>query len=394
MPKSGTGPPHALEMYGSRSDIMRIGIDFHSAEREGTGNCSYIRNLVESLLALDRENDYILYVSDGNHPYLRRFEGRPRLRLHPLGTRLALGRWLSLGRRAQRDGVDVLHVQYVAPLFFRGRLIVSVHDLAFCDHPEFFPARLRVYLKTLVPLSLRRAARVVTLSEFSRRALVGRYPSCAAKVHIVPLAASLGLSGGGNIALDRTAHAEMGIRDKFILYVGRLDARKNLSALLRAFSFLKRTRRIPHQLVVTGPRDFWPSELQREWDTNEFRSDIVRTGVVAEGTLAALYSSADVLVYPSLYEGFGLPVLEAMACGCPVVCTNTSSLPEVVGDAGLLVSAGSTDALAEAILRVISDERLRADLKKKGRERARRFSWAETAKKTLAVYRQAASSLD
>lgn len=390
----GRLPSPCLEVNGARSDGMRIGIDFHTAEREGTGNCSYIRNLVESLLVLDRENDYVLYVTHREHPYLRRFEGRPRVRIQPLGTGHALGRWLTLGRRARRDGVDILHVQYVAPLFFGGRLIVSVHDLAYKDLPELFPARLRFYLRTLVPLSLRGASCVLTLSEFSRSSLAARYPSYAGKIRVIPLAASPGLRGGADRVLSPAVRRKLGIRGKFILYVGRLDARKNLSVLLQAFSSLKRTRRIPHQLVVVGRMDFWPPALQREWDRNEFKADIVRTGLVAEGNLAALYSSADVFVFPSLYEGFGLPVLEAMACGCPVVCSNTSSLPEVVGQAALLVSAGASDPLAEGILRIISDRRLRTGLKKKGLERARRFSWMKTAKETLAVYRQAGAAFN
>ncbi len=367
---------------------MRIGIDFHHAEREGTGNCSYIRNLFEALLGLEPDNDYFLYVWDPCHAYYDRFRDRERVRLRPLWSRSAPGRLASLGVLARKDKVDVLHVQYVAPLFFRGPLVVSVHDLAFLDRPECFPRSVRAYLKALVPAGLRRAAQVMTLSEFSRRALAARFPGCADKVHVGPLAACPRLSRPGT-RRDRDLQA-IGVRGPFALYVGRLDARKNIPVLLKAFAMVKAEGGFGHQLVLAGPKDYWPAALDRELSRTPVREDILRTGLVSEETLARLYAAADVFVYPSLYEGFGLPVLEAMAAGCPTIASDSTSLPELVGDAGLLVPAGEPSRLAGALKRVLTDKRFRESLARKGRARAGRFSWSETARLTMAAYRRAA----
>jgi glycosyltransferase involved in cell wall biosynthesis len=367
---------------------MRIGIDFHHAEREGTGNCSYIRNLFEALLELEPASEYTLYVGNPRHPYYDRFRDRERVRLRPLWSRSVPGRLASLGILARGDKLDLLHVQYVAPPFFHGPLVVSVHDLAFLDRPECFSRPMRAYLKTLVPIGLRRAAEIMTLSEFSRKALALRFPECAAKVRVGPLAANPGLIGA-RARRRRDLHA-IGVRGPFILCVGRLDARKNIPVLLRAFAMLRAGTGRGLQLVLAGPKDYWPAALDREWSESPFRRDILRTGLVSEGTLAGLYSAADVFAYPSLYEGFGLPVLEAMAAGCPVVASNATSLPEVVGRAGLLVPPEDPVRLASALRRVLTDKRLRADLVRKGRARAARFSWSETAKRTLAAYRSAA----
>ncbi len=367
---------------------MRIGIDFHPAEREGTGNCSYIRNLVQAILEVEPRHELYLYVGDPRHPYYDRFGGADRVRLRPLLAPSAPARWLSLGLLAKRDKVDLLHVQYVAPPFFSGPLVVSVHDLAFADQPQFFPWRMRAYLGLLVPHSLRRATRVMTLSQFSRRALASRYPFCSDKIRVGPLAAAPGLARTAGRA--GTGAESVGVRGPFILYVGRLDARKNIPALVQAFSALRSAGVLEHRLVLVGPKDHWPEAMEREILTSPYRTEVVRTGVVSEEVLAGLYAAADVFVYPSLYEGFGLPVLEAMASGCPVVAMNAASIPEIVGDAGLLVSPGDTDSLAAAIRRVVSDKRLRAALIRNGKARARTYRWTETARLTLAAYREAA----
>lgn len=369
---------------------MRIGIDFHHAEREGTGNCSYIRNLFEALLGLEPENDYFLYVWDPCHAYYDRFRDRERVRLRPLWASSAPGRLASLGFLARKDKVDVLHVQYVAPPFFRGPLVVSVHDLAFLDRPECFPRPVRAYLKALVPPGLRRASEVMTLSEFSRQALASRFPGCASKVHVGPLAACPRLRRPGT--RPDSDLRSIGVRGPFILYVGRLDARKNIPVLLRAFTTLKAEGSLGHQLVLAGRKDYWPAGIERELSRSPVREDVVRPGLVSEETLAGLYASADVFVYPSLYEGFGLPVLEAMAAGCPTIASNATSLPELVGDAGLLVAAEDPSRLAGALRRVLTDGRFRKSLARKGRARAGRFSWSETARLTMAAYRRAAGA--
>jgi glycosyltransferase involved in cell wall biosynthesis len=371
---------------------MKVGIDFHAAERPGTGNCSYIRNLVECLLDQDGRNEYCLYVRDPLHPYFSRFKHRPGISLRPISVSDPV-RWLTfLGRLARRDRVDLLHVQYVPPLFYRGGLVVSVHDLSFLRHPEWFPWMKRLYLRTLVPRAIGRADLVLTISEFSRSELVARFPECASKVQVTYLAAGPGFRPPAKKRKGENPLESLGIRGRFILYVGRLDYRKNISLLLRAFSELKKRRDVPHQLVLAGPRDYVPRALRREWSACESKSETVWTGLVSDALLAELYGRAEAFVYPSRYEGFGLPVLEAMACGCPVVCSEAGSLPEIAAGAALLVPPGSPEALTEALAAIVSNSGLRAGLGGRGVERSRRFSWETTAGRTLEAYGRVAAS--
>jgi glycosyltransferase involved in cell wall biosynthesis len=368
---------------------MKIGIDFHAAEQEGSGNCTYIKNLVESLLATDRENEYFLYITDPAFPYYRQFVDRRNVHLRPLGAKDALRRIPWLGLKTRLDRVDLLHVQYVAPPFYRRKLVVSVHDLSFVDNPDYFSWGKRTYLKILVPFSLKKAGQVITISDFSRRDIISAYHIPAERIHVTHLAAHPRFKPELNPEAKRSALKKLGLQDRFLLFVGRLDVRKNIMTLLRAFSYLKRTKRIPHQLVITGKKDFLPVPLLKEIYADDIVQHVVLTGFVPDELLPTLYSLAEVFVYPSLYEGFGLPVLEAMASGCPIIASNTTSFPEIVGEAGLLVNPRLWEGLAEAIWTVISDETLRADLRQKSLAQSQKFRWAETAQKTMNVYKKA-----
>ena len=368
---------------------MKIGIDFHAAEQAGSGNCTYIRNLVESLLATDRDNEYFLYIMDPAFPYYRQFADRRNVHLRPIGAKEALRRIPRLGLKTRLDRVDLLHVQYVAPPFYRGKLVVSIHDLSFVGNPNFFSWGKRTYLRILVPFSLKKASQVIAISDFSRQAIISTYHIPAERVHLTYLAARSGFRPEKNPDEQRSLIRKLGLRDQFLLFVGRLDVRKNILALIRAFTYLKKTKGIPHQLVITGKKDFLPVPLLKEIFADDIAQHIILTGFVPDELLPTLYSLAEVFVYPSLYEGFGLPVLEAMASGCPVIASNTTSLPEIVEEAGLLVNPRLWEGLAEAIWKVISDDTLRADLKRKSLAQSQKFRWAETAQKTMSVYKKA-----
>ena len=368
---------------------MKVGIDFHAAEQEGTGNCSYIRNLVEALIGLGSSDEFFLYITDPALAYFQRFQGLPRVHLRGLAGSNAVRRLVSLGRQASADRLDVLHVQYVAPPFYKGKLIVSVHDLAFVRNPRWFPLAKRFYLRTLVPRSLRRSSQVITLSQFSRQEIVRVYPFCAERTHVTPLAAGPRFRPGQGSPEEAAALGALGINKEYLLYVGRLNVRKNIPALLAAFACLKRTQGIPHQLVLAGPGDFWPGRGRNGRRKGDgLGPQAVWAGLVPEDLLPTLYSRASVFIFPSLYEGFGLPILEAMACGCPVVASRAASIPEIAGEAAVLVFPPEPGRLAEAVHRILADPKLREHLRLKGLERSGRFQWSDTAQKTSAIYRR------
>ena len=364
---------------------MRIGIDFHLAEKEGTGNCTYMRNLVESLVRIDRENEYFLYVTDSGYAYYRTFAGFTNVRLRPLKVSSPLLRIPLLGLMTYLDRIDILHANYYGPPFFRGQLLLTVHDLSFLFIPECFTTFERLKDQFLVPKNIRKAGKVLTVSEFSKQDIVRTY-------HVPPEHVEVAYNGASPIfrpVLDREAAAltlkGYGVSGKYILYVGRLNKRKNLASLLTAFIELKETKQIPHLLVVAGIKDFLPGDELERIDSSPFKEDIRFTGYLPEEHLPLFYGLADLFVYPSLYEGFGLPCLEAMRCGCPVVSSNLTSLPEVVGDAGTLVNPLDIGEMKEAIYAVISDEGRRSEMIAKGFTQADQFNWEGAARKMLDV---------
>ena len=367
---------------------MRIGIDFHSAEREGSGNYTYIRNLVDSLIKIDHENEYFLYVTNIKYPYYEQFKKIRNVRLCLTKSNNPFIRIPILGMRTFIDKIDVLHVQYIASPFHRGKLIVTIHDISFLHFPECFRKFERFRQKVLIPINIKKADKILTVSKYSREDIIKSYNVLPQTIEftyngVKPIFKPLEGLTKANEALKH-----YGISGKFIFFVGRIDARKNISSLMKAFMLLKQKKQIPHQLVISGKEDFLPRQIQEEIEISQYRKDIIFTGYLQATYLPLFYNLADVFVYPSLYEGFGLPCLEAMSCGCPVVSSNISSIPEIVNGAGLLIDPLDTEELAIAIHRVISNPKLREELKEKGLKQANQFSWDNTAQKTLEVYKE------
>ncbi|HOU77835.1 MAG TPA: glycosyltransferase family 1 protein [Syntrophales bacterium] len=363
----------------------RIGIDFHYAEREGTGNCTYMRNLVESVVAMDEERSYLLYVTQPDHPYYARFRSRKNVTLQAIAGSSAPARMLGLARATFRDRPHILHVNYYAPPFYRGKLVVTVHDISYHHLPDCFPFRERLKNELLIPFFLRRAARVLTVSEYSRQDMVAVYGAAPEKIVV-------GYNGVNPLFRpleNRREAAEIlapyGIGEDFLLYIGRLNRRKNLQVLIAAFNDFKRRGTHPHRLVIVGRRDFLPAEDMATIDASPYRDDVIFTGYVPDGHLPLLYGTAALFVYPSLFEGFGLPCLEAMACGCPVVTSNTTSLPEVVGDAAIMVNPNDHREICAAIEEVLTDADRRREMIGRGLARAGEFTWQRTAAKFLEI---------
>jgi len=367
---------------------MKIGIDFHLAEREGTGNCTYMRNLMESLLSIDTRNEYILYITSENYPYHERFRAHKNAFLSYIGSGSPLERMFRLGRQTFRDDIDILHVNYYGPPFYHGKLIMTVHDLSFEHLPDCFTTFERVKDRILIPFYIRRADRILTVSEFSKQDMVALYGAAPEKIVVGYNGVNPAfkpLSDGGEQEEAAKILSGYGINKAFILYIGRLNRRKNLHILIDSFNRIKKEGKFEHQLVIVGRRDYLPASDMEMINSSPFYQDIVFTGYLPDQHLPFAYGRADVFVYPSLFEGFGLPCLEAMACGCPVVTSNTTSLPEVVGDTGILIDPLNAEEIATAILAVLTDPARRSAMASMGLERAKMFTWKHTAEKMLEI---------
>jgi glycosyltransferase involved in cell wall biosynthesis len=288
----------------------------------------------------------------------------------------------------------VLHVQFTAPPFSPCPVVVSIHDLSFEHLPETFKWRSRKQLRITVRRSARQAAQVIALSEYARGDILDSYHVNPEKVSVIPLAAPGHFRPVSDEEELQRVRQTYGIEGDYILSVGAIQPRKNLSRLVAAYSHLRWAKpegKLP-KLVLVGKCAWLYDETLRTIKQLEVSNSVVLTGYVPQADLPALYSGALCFVYPSYFEGFGLPPLEAMKCGAPVIVGDRTSLPEVVGDAGVLVDPFNVDEIAYAIQRVTADGELRAQLRVKGLERAKLFDWQETARQTLAVYKKAAGA--
>ena len=371
---------------------LRIAIDAHSVGAKLGGNESYAVNLIETLAQIDRVNDYTLYVTT-TQAYERFHQRWPNFKVHTTLPHTPLIRIpLTLSAELRKHPVDVLHVQFTAPPFCPCPVVVSIHDLSFEHLPQTFNRRSRTQLRLTVRHSARRAAKILTLSEHTRRDVIDSYSIAPEKVSAIPLAAPAHFRRVlDDMELQRVRHI-YGIEGDYVLSVGSIQPRKNLVRLIKAYASL-RDRQSGHKfpkLVLVGKCAWLYDETLRALDETGVRNSVVLTGYVPETDLPALYSGALCFVYPSYFEGFGLPPLEAMKCGVPVVVGNTTSLPEVVGDAGLKVDPFDVSAIASAIDRLIKDPELRKELSVKGSRRAEEFNWQDTAQRTLNVYEDVA----
>jgi glycosyltransferase involved in cell wall biosynthesis len=371
---------------------LRIAIDAHTVGTKLGGNESYAVNLIEALAQIDSVNNYTVYVT--TNEARERFSNRwPNFRVRSTLPHTPLIRIpLTLSAELRKNPVDVLHVQFTAPPFCPCPVVVSIHDLSFEHLPQTFNRRSRTQLRLTVRHSARRAARILSLSEHTRRDIIKTYGIRPDRVTAIPLAAP---DHFGPITdtkeLQRVRHT-YGIDGEYILSVGSIQPRKNLARLVRAYASLRRdcsADKLP-KLVLVGKCAWLYDETLRTLDETNVKDTVVLTGYVPERDLPALYSGALCFVYPSFFEGFGLPPLEALKCGTAVIVGNRTSLPEVVGDAALTVDPFDVDAIAGAIKNLLNDSALRRELSVKGQQRASEFNWQQTARKTLEVYKEVA----
>jgi glycosyltransferase involved in cell wall biosynthesis len=363
---------------------MRIAIDARTLGAPKTGDRTYCLNLVRALTALRPEGRFLLY-SDRETGWPDRLPSN----FEPVVLSAPLG-WLwtpwSLPWDLRRRAVDAVHVQYIIPPVAPCPVITTIHDISFRRHPAWFPIKHWVLLNLLIPAAARNAAHVITGSQFTRNELIEAYGLPPESISVTPYAADPIYRPMDREAARRAVSQRFGLRGPFILAVGVLQPRKNLPRLIRSFSRI--AREVPHSLAFVGKPGWAHEELQKATEASRLGSRIQFTGYVPDADLPVLYNAAELFVYPSLYEGFGIPPLEAMACGTPVVTSNVTSLPEVVGEAALTVPPTDELALAEALLQALTDPPLRDRLREAGLARAASFSWDRTAAQTVEVYRR------
>ena len=378
---------------------MRIGLDVSSVPGQRAGGGQYAYQLARGLAAVDRKNTYLLYPTfyylvHPEHRLAQLPEARNmRTALRWLPPALASYLWRvdrpeALKERLLGD-VDLVHsTTYCAPLFRsrRKRLVVTIYDLTFVTHPEYhLPANVAHCLEG-TRSAIERADMLIAISESVRRDLIERMHAPAERIVVTPLAADPGLGRVTDPAVLDRARRRYRLPERFVLFLGAMEPRKNLLRLIEAWAALKPVVRRETALVVAGAQGWLNDSVRSRVETLELGDRVHLAGYVEGEDLAALYSLATVFAYPSLWEGFGLPVLEAMACGTPVLTSDISSLPEVAGAAAVLVPPTDVEAIADGLLRLLEDAALRADLAERGRRQAANFSWERCARETLSIY--------
>jgi glycosyltransferase involved in cell wall biosynthesis len=374
---------------------VRIVIDYTPAVHQGAGIGRHTRGLVNALAPLAAGHDVTLLVF--GRPSNGAVLAPPSMsvRVIPLSNRWLTAGWHRLGLPLPVESLcgsaDLYHASdFVLPPLHQARSLLTVHDLSFMTTPDCAEPSLRDFLSRVVPRSVARADHVLADSESTRRDLMRLLGVPAEKTTVVYPGVEARFQPEQDPAVALThLRQRYGLGDwPFVLGVGTLEPRKNWTGLIRAWTRLRQASGLPHRLVIAGGRGWLVEGIFEAAQASPYRADIVFTGFVADADLPALYAAADVFAFPSRYEGFGIPVLEAMACGAPVVCADNSSLPEAAGDAAVLVATEDDEALATALQSLIEDPALRQGLIAAGLAQARRFTWEAAAATLWRAYEQ------
>ncbi len=366
---------------------MRIAIDARKLHDYGIG--TYVRNLVAWLAKMDGDHQYLLVCPPRDIEFVRSLGPRFEAYEERAGN-YSVREQLSLPLALARAHVDLFHApHYVVSPFTNVPFVVTIHDCIHLRFPQYLPNRLaHMYARTMMRSSARRAQRVLTVSEASRQDILHYLHVPADRVEVIHNALDERLAAAPTPESLAEVRSRYQLESPFILYAGNIKPHKNLERLVEAYSILRR-RGVQHaRLLIIGDEVSKYPVLRRLVHRFQLHPHVRFFGFVSDAMLSALYRLASVFVFPSLYEGFGLPPLEAMAAGAPVVASNTSSLPEVVGDAALLVDPMDAGAIADAMARVLTDDALRDDLIRRGHERVKAFSWQRSVARVQAVYEE------
>ncbi len=364
---------------------MRIGIDARKLHDFGIG--TYIRNLVRELSRLDHDTEYVLLCRAADAADLAGLGQNFRPVPEGAGNYSIREQW-RVPLALRREGVTLFHApHYVLPPLVRCRSVVTIHDCIHLMFPQYLPNRVaHGYARASIEMAARRATRVLTVSESSKRDILRFVDADPAKIDVIYNAYDerFGLEPREEDVVRLRERYQL--HDRFVLYAGNVKPHKNLERLIEAFHLVRRRGLDDLKLVMIGDEISKYAALKRAVHQHQLHKYVRFFGYLPEDTLAIMYRLAGVFVFPSLYEGFGLPPLEAMASGTPVVTSNLSSLPEVAGNAAILVDPYDPESIADGMYRVLTDPVLQADLRRKGLARARQFSWQDSARRVREIY--------
>ena len=366
---------------------MRIAIDGRKLRDYGIG--TYVRNLLRQLARQDVTNDYVVFCRPGDCDTVEALGPRFRAVVETAGP-YSIAEQFALPMDLRREGAELFHApHYVLPPLTPCRSVVTIHDCIHLRFPQYLPSRLGyAYARGQMWTATHQAARVITVSETSKRDILRYFRVPESKIDVI-------YNGiDDRFWQEPVADEVMRVReryrlnDPFVLYAGNIKPHKNLERLIESFQLMRHNSpELSHvQLLIIGDEISKYATLRRAVHRYKLHKHVRFFGFVPDQTLAALYRLADVFVFPSLYEGFGLPPLEAMASGCPVITSNVSSLPEVVGDAALMIDPYDPAAIADAMTRVLTTPALREDLQRRGLARAREFSWERSIQRVREIY--------
>jgi glycosyltransferase involved in cell wall biosynthesis len=375
---------------------MHIALNCQLLSMNVTGVTRYISGLVRALPCVDLTCQYTLLlnrrVPESLLPQASNVEWRvTHFPINGTKTRILWEQFVQPLEVAFRGFDAIHHTDRSMPWLPTGIPSVStIHDISYAFFPETYTPGKVAYSEIMARIAAARADRIITISENTKREVMHYLKMSEEKIRVVYEAVDNMFQPVSSAEVLQEARQRLGLPDGMILYVGSLNPRKNLVALIRAYAELKRTTDLPHKLVLVGPSEWKSDPVFHAVKDLGLESEIYLLGFVLDSELVCLYNLADLFVFPSLHEGFGLPPLEALACGTPVVCSNRASLPEVVGEAAIMVEPTDVKGLAQAMERVLTDPDLAQQLRGKGLERAPLFSWEKTARETLKVYEEVA----
>jgi glycosyltransferase involved in cell wall biosynthesis len=362
-----------------------------------TGVGVYAWNLIRYLRSLSDHDAFKLYSCRRffrKSPTLNPFEGDPNtqfyppFKVHPALLHLSWHYLRFPNLESIIGDVDLAHgLSYVLPRSRRAKKVLTVYDLTFMLVPQTHPFSRQKFLPDFVKRSVRDADAIIAISESTKRDILSAFSVSEHKITVTHLGVDHStFNPHSPLEAIESVKRKFSITKDYIFYLGTIEPRKNVDLLLEAFQLVKESTNTDFQLVLSGKVGWKVESLMKVIRALVNSGDVIHTGYISEQEAACLYNGASVFVYPSQYEGFGIPAVEAMACGCPVIASNSSSLPEVVGDAGVLVEPNNVEALSEAIFKILHDGDLRRVLKEKGVERAAQFTWERTAKATRDLY--------
>lgn len=364
---------------------MRIGYDITSLTERLSGVGTYTLQLLTHMAELEPQHEYLLLTH-----HAARYADLPATKAfydvrRPFPNRML---WMQcvLPMTLRSVQPDLCHyTNFIGPLLNPCPYLVTIHDMTLSLLPQYHPLRKQILIRPLIPLVARRASRIITVTENARDDIMRLLHVPPERIVVIPEAAAPQYKPA-SLAEQQRVRAAYGLQQPYLLYIGTLEPRKNLVRLIRAWHELRRRRRIPHLLVIVGAQGWQYDPIYREVQALSCAADVRFTGYAPAHDLPALYSAADAFAFPSLYEGFGLPVIEAMACGTPTLISNTPALAEVAGDAALLVDPRNIASISQGLERLLNDDALRTLMRERGLKQAGAFSWRRTALQTLAAY--------